>query len=467
LKDETRLTPRGSAMMAQPKSDLRMRRQSPFGVLPFLLFLLIGFDPAMATADAGETPPGHSNAASREELLKLKRQEKLASITPYRLSGMERRMLWLEKSGLQQILNFNYHRFYPRFASLSTGSGFAPGVRYWLPDMGRSGVDLQASGAHSFKGYRLYDLQVGRIQQQGKAFSLEPIGNGPAYQFDDIQPKAAGLFLYGQVRYRHFPQEDFFGPGSNSRKEDRTSYLVEDISYELVSGWQVNRWVGIATRVGLLQSNIEPGTDPRFPATQLLFTDPVAAGLAYQPDFVHLSGALMVDSRDRPGNPHGGGMAGLLVSRFKERSGDQYDFTRAALDLRYYQQLWSEQRVLALRFFTSSDDPDRGSRVPFYLQDSLGGSETLRGFREFRFRDNKLLFLSAEYRWESSPAVELALFYDAGKVFGSASDFGFRHLEKSVGGGVRFKTPQAVIIRLDAGRSREGTTFFFKFGPSF
>jgi hypothetical protein len=455
--------------------NLRTRNKSLLRRFAFCLFLLAAIRPA-AAREVAEAPAGAvgeeaaehpAAAASREALLVLKRQEKAASSRPYRLTGTERRMLWLEKGGLQQILNFNYHRFYPRFASFAAGSGFAPGVRYWGPDMGGSGIDLQASAAHSFRGYRLYDLQIGKIQHEGKAFSLEPIGNGPAYQFDDIQPKSSGLFLYGQLRYRYFPQEDYFGPGSASRKEDRTSYLAEDMNYELVSGWQVNRWVGLATRVGLLQPNIEPGTDRRFPATQFLFADPLAPGLSGQPDFVHISGALMLDTRDRPGNPHKGGMVGLLVSRFKERSGSQYDFNRAALDMRYYQELWSEQRVLALRFFTSTDNPDSGSRVPFYLQDTLGGSETLRGFREFRFRDNKLLYMSAEYRWEASPAVELALFYDAGKVFGSTSDFGFRHLEKSVGGGVRFKTPQAVIIRLDAGRSREGTRFFFRFGPSF
>jgi len=78
-----------------------------------------------------------------------------------------------------------------------------------------------------------------------------------------------------------------------------------------------------------------------------------------------------------------------------------------------------------------------------------------------------LLYLSAEYRWEASSALELAVFYDTGKVFSRRSDFKFDNLEKSIGGGIRFKTPGAMVLRIDMGRSREGNRYFFKFGPSF
>jgi outer membrane protein assembly factor BamA len=113
------------------------------------------------------------------------------------------------------------------------------------------------------------------------------------------------------------------------------------------------------------------------------------------------------------------------------------------------------------------DGPDGGSRVPFYLQPTLGGSETLRGFREYRFRDRNLFYLSGEYRWEPVRAVELALFYDTGKVFADRSDFDFERLRKSVGIGLRFKTTRSVVFRIDAARSDEGSRIYFKFGPAF
>jgi len=404
---------------------------------------------------------------SRDELWAKRRAEKRSRVEPGKLSSFESGMLWLETRGLREILNFNYHGFYPRFATLSTGSGFAPGFRYWQPSLAGSHFDVQASGAWSFRGYQAYSLQFGQIQRRGKVFSLEPVGTGAANQFDEMQPKEAGFFGYADLNYRNYPQEDFFGIGFDSRREDRTDYKLEDMSYDAVAGWQINRWLGAGVRVGYLQVNIDPGTDRRFPNTQDLFSDAAAPGLVRQPDFLDVSGAVMLDYRDRPGNPHKGGMIGVYLSRLDQRSGSSYEFDRLAVDVRQFIPLFSEQRTLALQLYGSADSPDAGAQVPFYLMPTLGGSESLRGFREFRFRDKRILYLSSEYRWDASPAIELAAFYDTGKVFGQRSDFSFEHLEKSFGGGIRLKTPKAVVMRIDVARSREGTRVFFKFGPAF
>jgi len=98
---------------------------------------------------------------------------------------------------------------------------------------------------------------------------------------------------------------------------------------------------------------------------------------------------------------------------------------------------------------------------------TLGGKESLRGFADLRFRDARLLYLSAEYRWEAAPAVEGVFFYDTGKVFPESEDFSSNHLEHNIGAGIRFKALNQVILRLDVGRGREGTVVHFQFGPSF
>ena len=91
----------------------------------------------------------------------------------------------------------------------------------------------------------------------------------------------------------------------------------------------------------------------------------------------------------------------------------------------------------------------------------------LRAFREFRFRDSRLLYVSAEYRWEAWPALEFAIFYDAGKVFPRGEDFNFKGLRNSVGGGIRFKAAGRTLFRLDVGDGSEGTRVHFQLGPSF
>ena len=98
---------------------------------------------------------------------------------------------------------------------------------------------------------------------------------------------------------------------------------------------------------------------------------------------------------------------------------------------------------------------------------TLGGQDTLRGYRNFRFRDNNVLYMSAEYRWEAAAGIDLALFYDTGKVFPDQDGFNFDNLRDTYGFGIRGKSLRRVVFRLDIGRSDEGTRLFISFGPSF
>ncbi|MDA2930420.1 BamA/TamA family outer membrane protein [Acidobacteria bacterium AH-259-O06] len=401
---------------------------------------------------------------SRAEEWRERRRRKLQKKAPETSSGLEKALVYVEDRGLRELLNIRYKDFYLKFGNLSPGSGLAPGIRYYKSG---SGLSLESSAAYSFAGYRLVDLQFGRFDKIAPHVFLGPADFGTPFKFgEERRPGQVKSFLYTDLRYRHFPRERFYGIGPNS-EEKRTDFLLEDVSYDAVAGYQFTHWLAVTVRFGYLQVNTDPGTDDRFPDTHSLFTDSTAPGLARQPDFLHLDSAIYLDYRDTPGNAHQGGLVGISFSRFDDRGGRDFEFNRFSADVRHYLPLGSKQRILALRFFTSLDDADPGSRVPFYLQNTVGGNETLRGFSEFRFRDSRLIYLSAEYRWEAAPALEFAVFYDAGKVFPESEDFDFKHLEKSIGAGVRFKTAKSVFLRLDVGRSDEGTRIHFRFGPSF
>ena len=53
-------------------------------------------------------------------------------------------------------------------------------------------------------------------------------------------------------------------------------------------------------------------------------------------------------------------------------------------------------------------------------------------------------------------ALDMALFYDAGKVTSRRSDLDFEDLESDWGIGARFHGPSATVLRLEAARGREG-----------
>jgi len=105
--------------------------------------------------------------------------------------------------------------------------------------------------------------------------------------------------------------------------------------------------------------------------------------------------------------------------------------------------------------------------VPFFLQPTLGGSEDLRGYREYRFRDRNMVVFNAEYRWEAFSGLDLAVFADAGQVAARPGDLHFKNFEKSYGTGFRFNTAKSVFLRMDVGFSKEGQHLFVKFGHVF
>jgi len=77
---------------------------------------------------------------------------------------------------------------------------------------------------------------------------------------------------------------------------------------------------------------------------------------------------------------------GIPVMLVSEARNGAYDFTRVEADVRQYVSAFAERRVLALRLFASTSTAEPGNDIPFYLMPSLGGHDSLRGFRDYRFR---------------------------------------------------------------------------------
>ncbi len=403
---------------------------------------------------------------SRAEELRERRRQKAQEIVPQKTSGLEKALIAVESGEvIRQIKAVRWKDFYPKFGQISNNSGQGGGVRYYKRT--GLGLNVEGSAAVSFTNYRQAEFHFGRFNQMAPNTLLGPSAFGAPFDFGDERPGKVRSYLYLDLRYRYYPRERFYGIGPDSDLEDRTNYLVEDGHYGAAAGYQFGRWVGIGARGAYLKVNTGPGKDDAFPEIGDLFDDSTAPGLARQPDFLRFDSVVFVNLLDTPGNPHRGGSIGLSYSQYDARGDEEFDFDSLALDLRGYLPLGSRQRILAVRFFASRNNADPGGRVPFYLMRTLGGKETLRGFADLRFRDARLLYLSAEYRWEAAPAIEGVLFYDTGRVFPESQEIEFKHLEHNIGAGIRFKALNRVILRLDVGRGREGTVVHFQFGPSF
>jgi outer membrane protein assembly factor BamA len=388
-----------------------------------------------------------SQEITRAQELEALRAQKATIARPDKRHPAEAAMLWMQERKIQEKLETpgaGFKGWRPRLGGLSTGSGFGFGVLYDRVHTAGGSLDFSLTAATSLQQYQIYQVKA------------------------DL-PRLAGerLFLSTTARHRAMPQEDYFGLGADSKKSDRTDYLYEDTSLEFRGGVRARKWFRAEGAIEALRLNVGKGTDARFVSTEALFTDLNTPGLARQPEFLKSEVAIVVDNRDASGNPRSGQYLAGAYTNYDDRSLNLFDFHRVQAEVQQYLPFNAGHRVIAFRFKTSFDDAKAGHRIPFYLEQSLGGSNDLRGFREFRFRDKNQMVSNLEYRWEAFSGLDMAIFGDAGKVFNKRSEFNLDNLETSYGFGFRFNTAKAVVWRIDIARSREGLRVFTKFDHVF
>jgi hypothetical protein len=359
--------------------------------------------------------------------------------------------------------------FYPWIAVVSSGARPGPILMFWQRDLAGTGLDLQAAGSYSVREYGYYAVRFGLLPHRDSGpvrFSTSD-RLYPLKEVERLSGVESRFDLYLSYSHRDYPEEDFYGVGIGAAEADRSDFALRDHLVELVTAYHFSPRVGVMARAGVLDTSLGPGRDDSLADVSARFDERAAPGSAVSPRQVVFTTGLMADLRDEPGNPHSGALLTAAVSRFEDRRGGPFEFTRAAADLRLYLPLGSKRHVIATRALGSLDQPDGGGRVPFYLQSSLGGSHVLRGYPSFRFRDEALVAVSAEYRFEIIPRLELAAFYDAGQVAPDVSDFRLSDLRTGWGGGVRLKSRRKVIVRFDVARSREATRYLVKLNSSF
>jgi outer membrane protein assembly factor BamA len=174
-----------------------------------------------------------------------------------------------------------------------------------------------------------------------------------------------------------------------------------------------------------------------------------------------------IDWRSSPLYTRRGGLYRVDFSNYDQTNTGNASFRRVDAEVRQFVPLLRENWVIALRGLVSTTDAEPGQVVPFFLLPDLGGSDALRGYSAWRFRDRSRMLLSAEYRWTAGSLVDMAVFFDAGNVGPRLRDLSVRHLETTHGIGVTFHTPNATLTRIELARTSEGMRVAMSMSPSF
>lgn len=408
------------------------------GAWGLLLFVLAC--PAMA----GAQPPAVDGAApsTRVEALEAQRARREQDLHPEVPGRIERTLLYVEQHRLIERLNPPQGVF-PIAGNIVRGSGLGVGVGYRRRPAGQRML-LETTAQWTYRNYRA--LQVsGAVPALGG----RPIG------------------LSAGVRWFDYPQEDFFGLGRDSAVGDRVSFTLRGRdTFAQVQGRRAG-WFVARGRVGVQQFDVAAGRDGRFPSLEARFDDATAPGLGDAPTLRYIESSAGIDTRDQPGNTRGGGHYTFTVGAYRGGAGGAFDFNRTDVKLMQVFPIFDKKRGITLHALASRIDPVGAARVPFFLMPTVGGSDSLRGYRDFRFRDAAAVNLNAEYRWEAFSALDLALFVDAGDVGPTWRSIVGARLRSSWGLGFRFNTNRRVFLRIDVAGGREGPRLWTSLSPVF
>lgn len=377
--------------------------------------------------------------------------EKLARVPLYPLiglgKGLEKGLLVVEGGQQQQRLRkwqlwLQQHHLQLLNGGMGTGSGFGFGLLIFDNNFLGRRIRLEVPLQHSTRNYQ----EVGALLN----FGLLPHRRA---------------FLELSTQYRSRPREDFFGLGETSLETQRTKYMLQDRNVGAAIGTKFGENGRLDFGIRYTNTNIFTRNGRRFPSTEQVFPD--LPGLSDGSSLLRYGFTATHSRLDNAFDPRKGYELRARFQWVDSLNSNHFDFYDYGLVADGYVPLGGPRRTLAVRLAADLRQERNGGEIPFYLLPVLGGAETMRGFRPFRFRDANALVLSVEYRYEISQFGDFVIFTDQGQVARAPGDFSFGRFRPSYGVGMRIRNLTGVVMRFDVARSSEGTRAVFSFSPEF
>ena len=368
-------------------------------------------------------------AAAQETRAEVIRQEQAAkqqALEPPRSNTAERVIDRLEDWG---FIAGAPRGVYPWVGSVYSGGGlaFGAGVRRPFGDDGAFNV---------FGGYSIATFKRAQADLALPTFA----GN------------RARLTLSG--RYVDAPDVRYFGVGNDSRQEDLTRFGYTPKGGGAQLDIDAGKYFSLGGGVNYIAIDTSGGrTDP---SIETLFSPSNTPGLELSTfTYINSTAHAAIDWRRPLGYSGTGGLYRVQFDDFSERDNDLYSFKSVEAEVVQLIPILRANWVIALRGLATVTDIDDTSVVPFFMLPALGGGSTLRGYPDFRFRDRSRLLMNAELRWTPARFMDMAIFYDTGKVASRREDLDFEDLKESYGIGMRIIGLQGYAFRIEVARSRE------------
>jgi hypothetical protein len=282
------------------------------------------------------------------------------------------------------------------------------------------------------------------------------------FEFNDLANDR--LVLGSQVMWRDMTQVQYFGSGADSLEDGRSQYRITTTNAVGYARLRPKKWLTLGGDIGYLRRPTLREASGWFvrdvPTAYTLFPTDPAVSVAVQPNFLHGGLSITADTRDYRGHPTSGGVYRAAWTTFRDQDTNSYTFHRYEAEAAHFVPIADRRWVFAFRGWAVMSDVAEDRNVPFYLMPSLGGSNTIRAYSDYRFHDRNMVVINAESRWALFSHVDLAAFFDAGNVARHARDLNFD--KTAYGIGIRLHTQRTTLGRIEFARGSGGWNILFR-----
>lgn len=367
---------------------------------------------------------------SRAAAIEQAEQAKLEKLTPAAPGKAEAYV----QGVFDMFLNGQMH-WHPFFQNAYSGGGFTLGAGYM----------------HHVSSYNVLDARASFTTSGYKRMEAEFIA-------PELFARHGRLSVLGG--WREATAVNFYGIGQTTPPENLVNYgFTQPYLSANLDMFPTKKLllVGLGFEVSQWNQGAGSGSSP---SVEERYTSETLPGLGASPTYSHAQVTVGLDSRTSPGYTRRGGFYGATFHDYTDTDGafgfKQIDYT-AIQHVPILREAW----VLAFRAFAQTTYDKSGQQIPFFMLPALGGGSNLRAYSSWRLRDLNSLLLQGEWRASVNRFVEMALFYDAGKVAASSSDLDLHGMKTDYGFGVRFHSAISAPLRIELANGNEGFRLVF------
>jgi len=321
----------------------------------------------------------------------------------------------------------HWHTFWQ---SAYSGGGFTLGAGYTRYVSSYNFIDVR--GSYTFSGYKRIEGEFIAPQLFGRRGNLSVLGG-----------------------WREATQVGFYGFGMTSTEANRANYsFKQPYGSARLEVFPMRR--GLMFRGGLESTRWaqNPGQGD-VPSVETVYTPSTLPGLDTSPVYFHSQGTVGFDSRLARGYARRGAFYGVTFHDFTDTDGKQ-GFNQVDYEGIQHIPILRETWVISLHGLVQNASSKNGQQIPFFMMPSIGGGSDLRAYASWRLRDLNSLLLQAEWRVIANRFLDMALFFDAGKVAAHRSDLDLSGMKTDYGLGFRLHGPMATPLRIEFTKGSEG-----------